>query len=96
MTLNVGTVIYYPFTEYPLDWDFKDTSKASGFMFDLIGTLQAKLGFKVKFIPSKDGNYGSEVNGSWNGFVKMLLDKDLDIIATGFSLTAKRSTGDVS
>ena len=96
MTLNVGTVIYYPFAEYPLDWDFKDTSKASGFMFDLIGTMQAKLGIKVKFIPSKDGNYGSEVNGSWNGFVKMLLDKDLDIIATGFSLTAKRSTGDVS
>ena len=95
MTLNIATTRYYPFAAYPRDWDFEDTSKAHGFIFALIELIQAKLGFKAKFLQSKDGNYGSEVNGSWNGFVKMLLDKDADMVAAGFSLTAKRSTGDI-
>ena len=85
--LKVGTIISAPFIK-----TFENET-AEGFVNDVLNALSDKYGLKVTYVYTFDGSYGQKVNGSWNGLVKMLLDRDVDMIGTGFAVTVQRIAG---
>ena len=65
----------------------------SGFVYDILQAMREKFGLKLRFRKSFDNQFGTLVNGTWNGLVKMVLDNDVDMAATGLAVTPDRSTG---
>ena len=65
----------------------------SGFVYDILQAMREKFGLKLRFRKSFDNQFGTLVNGTWNGLVKMGLDNDVDMAATGLAMTPDRSTG---
>ncbi len=56
------------------------TGKPAGFDVDAVNWIAKKLGFEVKHVPM-----------DWNGIVASLVNKKIDFIASGLSVTAERS-----
>ena len=51
------------------------------------------MNFTYTVIKPPDGKYGGiEPDGTWNGMVKLLANRDIDIATTPFSVTKSRST----
>ena len=51
-----------------------------GINVDILADLQARLNFTIQIIPAKDKKWGSKgENGSWNGLVGMLTEKNIDM-----------------
>lgn len=62
-----------------------------GFCVDVIKKLSETLSFQYEFIESSDGMFGSTyANGSWNGLVRMLIDKEIHIATVGLGTSSKR------
>ena len=76
----------------PVITGFNKTS-AHGFAGDILGLMAETHGFKLRYFPSFDGKYGSQVNGSWNGFVRMLMENQVDLVGAYFAMTQERSEG---
>lgn len=63
-----------------------------GFGIELIDSLASKLGFNYIFKIQTDGNYGSLVNGEWNGMLRELMDDRADLAITDLTITAERES----
>ena len=70
-----------------------DGSASLGFVMDLLRVLEDKFNFVSSVVPSSDGLYGAKINGTWNGFVRMLREGTADIVAAGFAMTLSRAEG---
>ena len=71
----------------------KEDGDHFGFVSGILRAMQEKFGFRFKFSLSIDGKYGTLVNGTWNGFIQMILDDTVDMVATGFAMTPDRMSG---
>ena len=91
--LVIGTSVYMPFIDFPNKWDYKNLSLAEGYVFDILAEMQARYNFQIEFVRSRDWQFGTRTNGTWNGFVRMLLVGDIDLVATGFTMTQERMEG---
>ena len=78
----------------PVITRFNQTS-AEGFAGDMISLMAETHGFELRFFPSFDGKYGSDVNGSWDGFVQMLIERQVDLVGAYFGMTQERSKGNL-
>ena len=63
-----------------------------GYVVDLLETMREKLGIEYAFTKSFDGKYGTRINGSWNGLVRMLLEDRIDAVAA-LAMTPDRMDG---
>ena len=55
--------------------------KADGDKIDILQALQDKLNFSLQKIESKEKRWGSKYNnGTWNGFVGMLVEDKVDLV----------------
>ena len=64
-----------------------------GFILDLVQEMEQHFNFEADFVASFDGFYGTKVNGSWIGMIKMLLDNDADLIAADLAMNIQRLEG---
>lgn len=71
---------------------FKLGDTLHGVDVTIMTTLAKYLKFKMELIPSFDGYWGSLVNGSWNGMVRMVMDGRADIGMSPFTMTSLRET----
>ena len=70
-------------------------SKGSGGNDHLAGciSLQEIMNFTYTVIKPPDGQYGGiQPDGTWSGMVGLLVNHDIDIATTRFSVTHQRST----
>nr|AEX15547.1 ionotropic glutamate receptor-9 [Pleurobrachia bachei] len=63
-----------------------------GYCIDLIKRLSEDLDFTFELHESKDGRWGGYDNntGQWDGLVRMLIDKEIDIAAVHLSINSLR------
>ncbi len=50
-----------------------------GLFVEVARLLQKRLNFKIQFVNPPDGLWGSLRNGSWNGLVRQLMEKEVDL-----------------
>ena len=62
-----------------------------GFFIEPLNILAQRLNFSLEFMPSIDGQFGINVNGTWNGLIGMLVRGQADIAAAGLSSTIERA-----
>ncbi|KFM83024.1 Glutamate receptor, ionotropic kainate 2, partial [Stegodyphus mimosarum] len=90
-TLKVTTKLTKPYLWQKTTADeFKGNDKYQGFCKDLLDKLSEQFGFKYIITPVKDKQYGSEVNGNWNGMIGELLRKEADIAIGDLTITYDR------
>jgi hypothetical protein len=53
----------------------EENGKFKGFCIDLLNEIAQKMNFRYEIYKVADNNYGSEVNGTWNGMIRELIDK---------------------
>lgn len=62
-----------------------------GYCIDLIEEIKIRMNFDYELYEPADGKFGSlQMNDSWNGLVKEILDGNADIIVTAFSVMSER------
>ncbi len=66
----------------------EENGKFKGFCIDLLHEISQKMNFRYDIYKVADNNYGSEVNGSWNGMIRELIDKvrqfEIDSLKTNY------------
>lgn len=87
-SLRVATNVSPPFVTGLLE-----DKSAAGFVPDILKVMTEAHGFEVEYLESFDGYYGTLVNGTWNGLIKMVLDGAVDLVATDLAMTLERSQG---
>ena len=53
----------------------KSNGQFEGFCIDLLNKISQRMNFKYEIYKVPDNTYGSEVNGTWNGLVRELIEK---------------------
>ena len=92
ITIRVATVNFPILHEILYDKSETSIIGGRGLYLDPIYSLQERLNFTCKLIPSVDGYFGgSGINGSWNGVVGMLIKGQADIAAAALIITKERS-----
>ncbi|KAL5102876.1 Glutamate receptor [Taenia crassiceps] len=61
-----------------------------GFCVDLVQKLAEMIKFKYKMKAVTDGQFGSLVNGSWDGMIGELLRREADIVVAPLTITSDR------
>ena len=85
-TLRIATNRSPPFVTRLLN-----DESAEGFVPDIVAVMSEAYGFKPSYVESFDGYYGTKVNGTWNGLIKMVLDDAVDFVATDLAMILQRS-----
>ena len=66
---------------------------AEGFVPDILQVMSETHDLEIEYVESFDGYYGTKVDGSWNGLIKMVLDETVDFVATDLAMILQRSLG---
>ncbi|XP_050393483.1 glutamate receptor ionotropic, NMDA 2B [Patella vulgata] len=64
----------------------------TGLSIDLLVRLSQDLNFDFDLFEVKDGEWGAENNGEWNGLVRVLMDNKADMVVTSFKISPDRNT----
>ena len=91
MEIRVATVSYPYVHELYRDTLNTSISGGGGLFIEPLNILAPKLNFYLNFSSSIDGQWGININGTWNGLMGMLIKGQADIAAAGLSLTIERS-----
>ncbi|CAD5117924.1 DgyrCDS6669 [Dimorphilus gyrociliatus] len=86
--LIIASIHLTDFTEKSVDENGRVTW--SGLVIELLDILSEMLNFRYSIIDSVDGFWGGRENGSWTGFVKMLLENQCDLAASKITVTSER------
>eukprot|EP00095_Tigriopus_kingsejongensis_P005247 maker-scaffold353_size198981-snap-gene-0.30 protein:Tk05247 transcript:maker-scaffold353_size198981-snap-gene-0.30-mRNA-1 annotation:"glutamate receptor delta-2-like" len=78
ITLKVGAIPVPTYFELSSE---DQGAKLEGLDVDLVSTLEKELNFTAEFIVPPDNSYGTLVNGTWNGLIRMLLEGEIDFEA---------------
>ncbi|CAD5124605.1 DgyrCDS12875 [Dimorphilus gyrociliatus] len=70
--------------------------KYSGLIIDLTNYIAGDLNFTYEIVLPKDMSWGTLKNGTWNGLVKQILDKDIDFIIAPLVNSRRLTTALVS
>jgi hypothetical protein len=58
----------------------EENGKFKGFCIDLLNEISQKMNFRYELYKVADNSYGSEINGTWNGMIRELMDKVFNFI----------------
>lgn len=64
--------------------------RIEGYCVDLLDELSKVLGFKLELVQAPNNAYGSLKNGEWNGMIRELLDRKVDIAIADLTITSAR------
>ncbi len=85
ITLKVTTV---PSTRFM----FENKGKFTGLIADIVTKMADMSNFTVEWVIPPDGAYGSQISdGSWNGMIGLLQEKQVDMSAALLSLSLSRN-----
>lgn len=62
----------------------------TGFIPDLLNAIAEVEPFSYKMVTPRDGKYGGNVGGEWNGMIGMVARKEADLVAADLTMTSKR------
>uniref|UniRef100_A0A061QLN3 Glutamate receptor 1 n=1 Tax=Cupiennius salei TaxID=6928 RepID=A0A061QLN3_CUPSA len=90
-TLKVTSILTSPYLmkREPFE-DFSGNDRYEGFCKDLLEKLSERFGFKFVITPVKDGRYGDDKSGDWNGMIGELLRREADIAIADLTIIYKR------
>ncbi|XP_067682752.1 probable glutamate receptor [Haliotis asinina] len=63
-----------------------------GLCMQLLQELAKQLNFSYRLVEPKDKEWGREVNGSWTGLVKLLINEEADMTVAPMAITESRAT----
>uniref|UniRef100_A0A5K3F9E2 Glutamate receptor n=1 Tax=Mesocestoides corti TaxID=53468 RepID=A0A5K3F9E2_MESCO len=87
----VSSILLSPFMMEKKDANGKAIKgEYEGFCVDLVKKLSEMIKFKYRMKAVSDGQFGSFVNGSWDGMVGELLRKEADIVVAPLTITSDR------
>ncbi|XP_063679360.1 glutamate receptor ionotropic, kainate 2-like [Bolinopsis microptera] len=88
---RMGVMMETPFVIKD-DANCTGTSCYRGYCVDLVARLSRDLHFTYELMESDDGNWGGYYNktDSWDGLVKMLIDKKIEVAAVHLSINSLR------
>ncbi|KAK3753412.1 hypothetical protein QZH41_011968, partial [Actinostola sp. cb2023] len=66
------------------------TIKYSGFCIEILEKLASELKFTYEIHEVGDGEYGSLINGEWNGMIRELIDRKADMIVGALTRSRQR------
>ncbi|XP_023213434.1 glutamate receptor 2-like [Centruroides sculpturatus] len=91
-TLNIGIIIAEPFTMKNSYYKEGDpiTSKYEGLLIDLLLKLQEMHDFKFKFYEIEQYGNENDETKEWNGLVRQLMDKKIDLALAPLTISWKR------
>nr|AQX17745.1 ionotropic glutamate receptor [Euplokamis dunlapae] len=93
--LRLGINRDEPFVFYKKDLkpdsDCQGNDCYNGFALSVVEELSKRLTFDYELVESNDGKFGGMTkNGTWNGLVKMLMDKEIQAATVGFGTSSTR------
>ncbi|XP_046375497.2 glutamate receptor ionotropic, kainate 3-like [Haliotis rufescens] len=88
-TLIVGTLEWAPYVIKRVE---NGSVRFDGFCIQLVQELAKQLNFSYTLVEPKDREWSRVLNGSWTGLVKLITDKEADIIVAPMSMTNSRVT----
>lgn len=88
-----GVIKAFPFVTFPNFQKLENQSDIQGYVIDILDIMKATYGFGIKYVLSRDLEYGTDFNGTWNGLVGMLLNHEIDFTAAILSMTYERHHG---
>ncbi|XP_076114569.1 putative glutamate receptor [Mytilus galloprovincialis] len=84
----VNTLPFSPFVQFN-----NETDQYTGITIEILNQLSRDLNFTYEIQPPPDGNWGAEkYNGSWNGMVGQLQQREVDIVAAALTVHSDRET----
>ena len=75
-----------------IEREYPDRTIYSGSFMEVLGVVSQDLNFTYEVKIAPDGHWGSKVNGTWNGIVGLLHNKEADISIAPLTTTPQRST----
>lgn len=66
--------------------------RIEGYCVDLLEELSIVLGFKFELVQAPNNAYGTIKNGEWNGMIRELLDRKVDIAIADLTITSARQS----
>lgn len=92
-TLRVSVAITEPYVMRRINFtDYSGNERYEGYCIDLLKRLSKKLQFNYIISEVADGQYGKLNNGSWNGMVRELLDRQADLAIVDLTITKERQS----
>lgn len=92
-TLIVSVARTSPYVMYRENHtDYQGNERYEGYCIDLLKKLARKLHFRYIIQEVKDGQYGKINNGSWNGMVRELLERQADLAIVDLTITKERQS----
>ena len=89
-----GKVLRIASTESPPFVVSIANDSVEGLVGDLLVELGARFNFRASFVRSADGFYGGkDANGTWNGMIRMLVNREVDLVAADLVYNAERVEG---
>ncbi|XP_076442814.1 uncharacterized protein LOC143281489 [Babylonia areolata] len=84
----VGTAVWEPFVVVE---EVNGTKQYGGFCIDILKALSFSLNFTYEVLVPEDGQYGSIKNGNWTGLVRMLKDKEVQMVVAPLAVNERRA-----
>ncbi|KAL8608295.1 hypothetical protein ACOMHN_042162 [Nucella lapillus] len=87
--LSVGTAAWEPFVVVEHNSD--GTAQYSGLCIDILRALSLSLNFTYELRVPEDGQFGSAVDGNWTGLIKMLKDREVQLVVAPLAVDELRA-----
>lgn len=87
--ITVGSLEYSPWMQFVRD-DKGNVVGYTGLIFTLLDEIALKLNFTYVVKQPKDGLWGLQKDGQWNGMIKQVMDKEVMMAAAAFSISHER------
>lgn len=90
-TFRVSTIVNPPYTMLKKDAHLREgNDRFEGYAVDLMDALAQKIGFQYTLHLVKDGAYGSNSTGEWNGMIREVMDREADMAIVDLTITFLR------
>ncbi|XP_067682756.1 glutamate receptor ionotropic, kainate glr-3-like [Haliotis asinina] len=88
-TLIVGSLQWAPFVIKRVE---NGSVKFDGLCIQLLQELAKQLNFSYTLVEPEDREWSRILNGSWTGLVKLLLNREVDMVVAPMAMTESRAT----
>ncbi|WAR07420.1 GRIK2-like protein, partial [Mya arenaria] len=93
-TLLVSTLLDPPYamlrTEMVKGKPLKGNDRYEGFCVDLLAEIARIVGFEYTIVPVPDGRFGVLQDGKWDGIVRELIDRKVDLAVAALTINYER------
>ncbi|KAH3735863.1 hypothetical protein DPMN_042421 [Dreissena polymorpha] len=93
-TLLVSTMLEPPYAMLRTDMlkskPLEGNARYEGFCIDLLSEMARIVGFEYKIVPVPDARYGVLQDGKWDGIVRELIDRKVDMAVAALTISYER------